>query len=823
SERELKGVIPSGMGYRQFIEQLKQGHLLLLNDSPQAPLLMKDNNALGSAAWGLNSHVSNNIEPTAQKALLARTQMSGGTSSGTQSKSLHPPLPMPTYIPERPRPDDSDEPPTLKYEYNIDIACSHDAFHRNVGCSFALAKTKKEAILGRWNESKIEEGTRYTLLTAFNEPKKLVGQVASISMGISPSHPVKTRTIGSSVALEGFIPVTPAVQLGERLGYPTEGFYYHLHDGKLIQEYRILGDKKWSFYATSSMYHRLDSERGYNVDQTAILVFWKLKGKVVENQHLIYLDRQITRDELDSLNDEWLIKHGVKLDIPALLETKEQAIVPRAASKEEQAQNKPKFHTVQIDKKTGERETWDKIAKQYGLTPLELLSLNPSYNKDPMSLIVGHLLNVEKVKPVEEKEPIYGFPPVQVTTINHPLNSYYDYSEYLINGSTVKAINNEQIVEKDIPVLSLKIYLLQSKQLAQSEKLESIAQGKKKVIKKGAKGDEVQLIQEALLKMKFDLGRAGADGDFGSGTESAIKTFQNTYTPTNEIHPDYKVGSADGVVGKNTLLALDEAVVGLWVYERDEFKFTLSMMQDIYPSVKDSKKEELKAIADELNSNLEFYKLDTPLRRTHFFAQIMQETGTDLNMAEYTNYRISTLDTDEFSSARKRKYPDGRRYIDVHAAADRVNGVFIKSDGNRVTLDDKRIIFNTMYGNRMDDLGNGAYDTDDGWNFRGRGLKQLTGRSNYVRFNDWHKENQSRWPQDQIDVVNDPDILLETKYATRSAAWFWVNFRMAEKAADSGPTNEAVDKATRIINSGTSSYAERKSNFYKLWSNGWLK
>ena len=69
------------MGYRQFNEQSKQGHLLLLNYSPQAPpLLMKDNSALGSTAWGLNTHVSNNIEPAAQKALLARTQMSGGTS-----------------------------------------------------------------------------------------------------------------------------------------------------------------------------------------------------------------------------------------------------------------------------------------------------------------------------------------------------------------------------------------------------------------------------------------------------------------------------------------------------------------------------------------------------------------------------------------------------------------------------------------------------------------------------------------------------------------------------------------------------------------------
>ncbi|TCT61093.1 T6SS effector antibacterial DNase [Vibrio crassostreae] len=458
SERELKGVIPSGMGYRQFIEQLKQGHLLLLNDSPQAPLLMKDNNALGSAAWGLNSHVSNNIEPTAQKALLARTQMSGGTSSGTQSKSLHPPLPMPTYIPERPRPDDSDEPPSLKYEYNLDIACSHDTFHRNVGCSFALAKTKKEAMLGRWNESKIEEGTRYTLLTAFDEPKKLVGQVASISMGISPNQPVKMRTIGSSVALEGFIPVTPAVQLGERLGYPTEGFYYHIHDGKLIQEYRILGDKKWSFYATRSMHHRLDSVRGYNIDQTAILVFWKLKGKVVENQHLIYLDRQITRDELDSLNDEWLDEHGVSLNVPELLTATKKAIQTRndfMATKEE-TQPLP-HHIVQTDPETGQRETWMSIAQKYALTPKTLLTLNPQYDADPMSLAVGHSLNVtHNTEGPKAKPSFFASPPAKPEKVNQPSNAYYEFTESYLADTHVKAINHEYLIEKDIPIVNLK-------------------------------------------------------------------------------------------------------------------------------------------------------------------------------------------------------------------------------------------------------------------------------------------------------------------------------------------------------------------------------
>ena len=167
------------------------------------------------------------------------------------------------------------------------------------------------------------------------------------------------------------------------------------------------------------------------------------------------------------------------------------------------------------------------------------------------------------------------------------------------------------------------------------------------------------------------------------------------------------------------------------------FKFTLEMLQEAYPRVKDSKRDVLQGIVNELNDHMLFYKLDTPLRRTHFFAQLMQETGESLNMAEYTNYRISTLDTSEFNTARSRRYPldhpkhAGKRYIDVHGIADKKNGKFIKKDGTPPTLDDKRILFNVMYGGRSEMKNGDFLTTDDGWIFRGRGLKQLTGRDNY--------------------------------------------------------------------------------------------
>ncbi len=467
NESDLREAVPSGMGFNAFMEQLRQGHLVLLTDSPSIPMLLSESGMMGAAkTWALNSQVSDNVEPAAQSALLARTRMSGSSAGYSRSKSLHPPLPMPTYVPEPPMRDYSDEPPKLKYEYSFEIACSQDSVRKAGNCHFILTKTKNEVELGRWAETKTEHGTRYTIQTAFDEPKRLVAQVASRPMGISPTHSVKVRNIGAQVANEGFIPVTPTVQLGERLGFPTEGFYYHFHDNQLVQEYRLQGDKRWSFYATQSRHQRLDPERGYNTDQTAILVFWKLGGKVVENQYLVYLERQITRDELDSLTDDWLNEHGVKLDIPQLLEATKHPIIKRteAVKPAEQKQPEPVNHIVQTDPETGTRETWAKIANQYGLAPKALLDLNPQYDADPMSLSVGDSLDVQKRQPQRiEKESVYEIPPETPKRFNQPLNTFYGYTGHCLADTSIVSISNERLVEKDIPVVNLKILSTESK------------------------------------------------------------------------------------------------------------------------------------------------------------------------------------------------------------------------------------------------------------------------------------------------------------------------------------------------------------------------
>ena len=60
------------------------------------------------------------------------------------------------------------------------------------------------------------------------------------------------------------------------------------------------------------------------------------------------------------------------------------------------------------------------------------------------------------------------------------------------------------------------------------------------ILKKGARGKDVMLLQKLLEATGYPCGRAGIDGDFGAGTEAAVEKFQIEYSLT----PDKIVGPA---------------------------------------------------------------------------------------------------------------------------------------------------------------------------------------------------------------------------------------------------------------------------------------
>ena len=73
-----------------------------------------------------------------------------------------------------------------------------------------------------------------------------------------------------------------------------------------------------------------------------------------------------------------------------------------------------------------------------------------------------------------------------------------------------------------------------------------------RILKYGCEGEDVKLMQEMLLKLGYDLGSWGCDGDFGDCTELALRAFQKAA----------KV-EVDGECGPITLAALEKAVDAL--------------------------------------------------------------------------------------------------------------------------------------------------------------------------------------------------------------------------------------------------------------------
>ena len=67
-----------------------------------------------------------------------------------------------------------------------------------------------------------------------------------------------------------------------------------------------------------------------------------------------------------------------------------------------------------------------------------------------------------------------------------------------------------------------------------------------RLLRNGSEGEDVKQLQNSLIELGYDLGRWGADGDFGDATEIAVRKFQ------------HDTGcEVDGVVGKETVAKLD--------------------------------------------------------------------------------------------------------------------------------------------------------------------------------------------------------------------------------------------------------------------------
>ena len=174
------------------------------------------------------------------------------------------------------------------------------------------------------------------------------------------------------------------------------------------------------------------------------------------------------------------------------------------------------------------------------------------------------------------------------------------------------------------------------------------------------------------------------------------------------------------------------------------------------------------------------YDINTVKRQAAFIGQCAHESGNFTVIQENLNYKAESL-LKLFSRSRISE-EDAYKY-----------GRTAEHPAN------PEMIANCIYGG---DFGRKMGNTDkgDGWKYRGRGLIQLTGKDNYGNCGSGLG----------VDLIGDPDRLLDPTYAALSAGWFW-NKKGLNSLVDAGD----IETMTKRINGGLIGLEDRKAKIEK--------
>ena len=169
---------------------------------------------------------------------------------------------------------------------------------------------------------------------------------------------------------------------------------------------------------------------------------------------------------------------------------------------------------------------------------------------------------------------------------------------------------------------------------------------------------------------------------------------------------------------------------------------------------------------DAINETFEKFDISTPERQACFLGQCAHESGGFTALSENLNYSAASL---------CRVWP--KRFPTMN-------------DGQNYEKNPQKIA-NKVYASRM---GNGDEESGEGYAYRGRGLIQLTGKSNY----------EACGEALGVDLVENPDLVATPQYAALSAGWFW-NKNKLNAYADKND----MEGLTKKINGGTHGIEDR--------------
>ena len=183
----------------------------------------------------------------------------------------------------------------------------------------------------------------------------------------------------------------------------------------------------------------------------------------------------------------------------------------------------------------------------------------------------------------------------------------------------------------------------------------------------------------------------------------------------------------------------------------------------------DVRQKEIDAFYEDLVEVMDFYDINTPKRMAAFLAQCAHESGNFRTVKENLNYKAEGL---------RKIFPKYFQDVDPTDYAH-----------------NPQKIANRVYANRM---GNGDEASGDGFDFCGRGLIQVTGRTNYQTCSDWL----------EVDFLDDTTWLETPEGACWSAGWFW-DSRELNTLADKGD----IKTITKRINGGFIGLEDRTEHY----------
>ncbi len=179
-----------------------------------------------------------------------------------------------------------------------------------------------------------------------------------------------------------------------------------------------------------------------------------------------------------------------------------------------------------------------------------------------------------------------------------------------------------------------------------------------------------------------------------------------------------------------------------------------------------------------LKETCDRHEINTSLRISHFLSQMAYESENFTITSENLNFSNDEL---------KLKFP-------IYFTDDVIVGYYTPER-----------IANRIYSNLN---GNGDEKSGDGWKYRGRGFFQIKGKDNYVKLsNDIRVKN----------ILDNPDIISESKYAMLSAGWYWQNHNL-NTIADQGLNANVITNITKIITGGISGLDNRFAELNKFYA-----